>query len=151
MLDYFFTQTLVLCGVRVKPHKDLCSIVYPVSNLGAAQQLKHIDPSLRSMATEYISQRHGLKEHGDNAVECILCESADGRLCNIHDRFTTGQSLFRLSSLVVAMLKEYGINKLWTNVVEPQTGKHWVFSCVMASVRTLSPPHHRFRVVPSVS
>jgi hypothetical protein len=58
-------------------HKDLHNLVYPVSSLGAAKQLKHILPENRPYVLNLILKEMGLEEYGTNAVEGSLCKTSE--------------------------------------------------------------------------
>ena len=109
-------QILIHCKVRSHAHKDNRNIVYPVHNLGAATQLKHIDRDLRYVVTQRIQQEFSLEDHGDDSSECLLCETSDPRLNTIFDYFIKGQCLFYISELGIAFVKEYGKEE-WKAVV----------------------------------
>ena len=52
-------------------------VVYPVSSLGAAKQLKHILPENRPYVLNLVLKEMGLEEYGTNAVEGSLCETSE--------------------------------------------------------------------------
>ena len=106
---------LILCNIRSVSHSNNKNVVYPVAGLGAAKQLAHLERSLRKMVTERIKTEMNLHDHGDDSVECCLCETSETRLGEIFDYFIRFQSLFYLSPLGVALVKHYGETK-WTAV-----------------------------------
>jgi len=97
-----------LSGIIVRPHKDLCSLVYPVTGLGAAKQLKHIHKDERPKVQLWIQQENNLEDFGMSSVECVLCETPDWRIGKIFDYFIRGMSLFYLNKEGVSMVKTYG-------------------------------------------
>lgn len=91
-------QMCVLIRVGIKKgHVDLHNLVYPVSDLGAAEQLKHIkDPEDRQYVVYHVVQQTGLEQFGTNAAEGSLCETSEKRYRHIFDVFFPGQCLFAI-------------------------------------------------------
>jgi hypothetical protein len=69
----------ICCHIKVgiTEHKDLHNMVYPVSSLGAAKQLKHILPENRPYVLNLILKEMGLEEYGTNTVEGSLCKTSE--------------------------------------------------------------------------
>lgn len=86
-----------------------------MGGLGAAEQLAHIDRSMRLMVTERITKEFCLQKYGKNVAEGLLCETSTTRLGTIFDYFIKGQPLFCLSPEGVPMVKEYG-SEDWVEV-----------------------------------
>jgi hypothetical protein len=104
-------QICVLAGIVVKPSKDLNNLVYPVSDLGAAEQLKHIHDGSRDEVLLRILQEHDLEDFGTNCAESLLCETAANRVGTIKDYFFRGQFLFWLGKRGEQLVKIYGENE----------------------------------------
>jgi hypothetical protein len=112
-------QMCVLIRVGIKKgHVDLHNLVYPVSGLGAAEQLKHIkDPEDRQYVVEHIVKQTGLEEFGTNAAEGCLCETSDKRYTHIFDVFMKGQCLFAMCTTTGQhLVKLYGSSE-WVPIV----------------------------------
>jgi hypothetical protein len=70
-------QICCLIEVSITGHKDLHNLVYPVSSLGAAKQLKHVLPKNRSYVLHLILKEMGFEEYGTNAAEGSLCKTLE--------------------------------------------------------------------------
>jgi hypothetical protein len=101
-------QICCLAGIIVKPHKDLHNLVYPVSYLGAAAQLAHVERTKRGRVLDRICTEFGMEDWGHNAVEGMLCETSPSRVCKIMDYVFKGQSLFTFGSNGELLIKKYG-------------------------------------------
>jgi len=105
-------QICCLAGVIVKPHRDLHNLVYPVSTLGAAEQLSHVEPERRDTVLDHIVREFGFEEYGRNAAEGMLCETSENRVTKIKDYVFRGQSLFTFGMEGQHLIKKYG-NTSW--------------------------------------
>ena len=101
-------KVAILSGIRVKPHKDLLSVVYPVADSGAAEQLSHIPKERRPEVTARIRQQFKLDLFGMNATESLLCETSVTRAGYIKEYLVRGMDMFYLSKDGVPMVKCYG-------------------------------------------
>jgi hypothetical protein len=78
-------QICCLTKVVVKGHANLNNLVYPVSNLGAAKQMSHLDSSERPEMLRTISREMEVTHYGTNASEGLLCENAENCAGTIFD------------------------------------------------------------------
>jgi len=87
-------QICCLAKVVVKVHKNLHNLVYPVTSLGATEQLEHLDAHERPAMLELIARESGLGAYGSNASEGCLCKTSETRIGNIFDYAFIRQMLF---------------------------------------------------------
>ena len=100
-------QICCLIKVGITGHADLHNLVYPVSSLGAAKQLKDVTPEDRPYVLHLILKEVGLTEYGTNAAEGSLCKTSEGRVGKIFDHVFPGQMLFCHAPDGKNLLKRY--------------------------------------------
>jgi len=100
-------QICCLAGIVVKPHKNLHNLVYPVSNLGAAAQLEHVDQMERGVILDRICSEFDMEHYGHNAGEGLLCETSEAHACKIMDYVFKGQCLFTFGLNGEQLIKPY--------------------------------------------
>ena len=105
-------QICCLMKVVVKGHANLNNLVYPVSNLGAAKQMSHLDSSERPEMLRTIIREMEVTRYGTNAGEGSLCENAENRVGTIFDYVFYGSMMFRITEEGKNMLKFFG-SKAW--------------------------------------
>ena len=91
-------QICCLINLVVKSDKDLNNLVYPVSSLGAAKQLKHVEPGDRFYVLNLIMERFLMQHLGTNGCEGSLCETSELRVGNMFDVLYYGQMIFEMAS-----------------------------------------------------
>lgn len=94
--------------VGITGHKDLLSLVYPVSKLGAAEQLNHVNAGDRPYVLRLILKETGLEAYGTNGAEGSLCETSLNRVCKIYDVVYPHQMQFRIGADGRNWFKKYG-------------------------------------------
>jgi hypothetical protein len=100
----FIVQICCLAKVSLQGHKDLNNLVYPVSSLGGAEQLSHVNPKDWQYVLSLILKEMDLQEYGTNVGEGSLCELSVGRVCKIHDYVFPNH----IGSTSAKLLKNYG-------------------------------------------
>jgi len=100
-------QICCLAKAVVKGHKNLHNLVYPVSNLGAADQVLHLLTSERPNVLSLIIRERGLEDYGCNVAEGSFCETSENRIGKIFDFVFPGQLQFRHGKDGENLLKEY--------------------------------------------
>lgn len=105
-------QICCLTKVVVKGHANLNNLVYPVSNLGAAKQMSHLDSSERPEMLRTIVQEMEVTRYGTNAGEGSLCENADNRVGTIFDYVYYGSMMFQITEEGKNMVKYFG-SDIW--------------------------------------
>jgi hypothetical protein len=103
-------QICCLTKVVVKGHANLNNLVYPVSNLGAAKQMSHLDSSERSEMLRTIIREMEVTHYGTNAGEGSLCENAENRVGTIFDYAFYGSMMFCITEDGKNMLKFFGLD-----------------------------------------
>jgi hypothetical protein len=101
-------QICCLMKVVVKGHANLNNLVYPISNLGAAKQMSHLDSSERSEMLRTIIREMEVTHYGTNAGEGSLCENAENRVGTIFDYAFYGSMMFCITEDGKNMLKFFG-------------------------------------------
>jgi len=91
-------QICCLINLVVKSNKDLHNLVYPVSSLGAAKQLEHVQPGDRFYVLNLIMKRFMLRHLGTNGCKGSLCETSDIRVGNMYDVVYYGQIIVKMAS-----------------------------------------------------
>lgn len=100
----------ICCLIKVggPGHADLHNLVYPVSALGAARQLAHVDPPNRPYVLRLIMKEAHVTRLGTNAGEEMLCETSEERVGKIDDIVYPEEILFCHGPDGKNLLKEYG-------------------------------------------
>jgi hypothetical protein len=101
-------QICCLTKVVVKGHANLNNLVYPISNLGAAKQMSHLDSSERPEMLHTIICEMEVTHYGTNAGEGLLCENAKNHVGTIFDYVFYGLMMFRITKEGKNMLKFFG-------------------------------------------
>jgi hypothetical protein len=101
-------QICCLMKVVVKGHANLNNLVYPISNLGAAKQMSHLDSSERPEMLQTIIQEMEVTHYGTNAGEGSLCENAENCVGTIFDYAFYGSMMFCITEDGKNMLKFFG-------------------------------------------
>jgi hypothetical protein len=87
-------QICCLTKVVVKGHASLNNLVYPISILGAAKQMSHLDSSERPEMLRTIIREMEVTHYGTNAGEGLLCENAENCVGTIFDYVFNGSMMF---------------------------------------------------------
>ena len=91
-------QICCLINLVVKSDKDLNNLVYPVSALGAAKQLNHVEPGNQFYVLNLIMERFWMQHLGTNGCEGALCETSELRVAHMFDIVYYGQMIFEMAS-----------------------------------------------------
>jgi hypothetical protein len=91
-------QICVLAGIKVRGHKDLDNLVYPVAKLGAVKQLEHIFAHECPMVLKRIVTEFGMDGYGPDMVKGMLCKTSEKCVTRILDVVMKGQYLINLYS-----------------------------------------------------
>jgi len=105
-------QIHCLAGIMVKGHKDLHNLVYPVSSLGAAQQLVHLEAHGRPTVLNMILKENDIKQYGLNGAEGGLCEISVNRVGQMFQYVFPQQCLLLIRKEGKHMLKQY-MSYIW--------------------------------------
>jgi hypothetical protein len=78
-----------------------------VSNLGVAEQLKHVPSEEWPRVLNHILTEFGLEDYGTNAAEGSLCETSEKHVCKIMDYVFKYQYQFMFGNDGSQLVKPY--------------------------------------------
>jgi hypothetical protein len=86
-----------------------------VSNLGVAEQLKHVPSEEWPRVLNHILTEFGLEDYGTNAAEGSLCETSEKCVCKIMDYVFEYQYQFMFGNDGSQLVKPYN-SSVWEKI-----------------------------------